>query len=357
MRKLAIAFVVLGMALAAIPALAVTPPAPAATDEAYFGLPNAGGRTSTNDCPGGIVWDAGMFDEFVPPTGASSAYSSLCFNHALDLSSVPCPAYPCEPRKMADEFEVTVPTRITGLKMWARYSASGNHYHMYQDSLGIRTLWGFCVKIWEQDNTNVLCPDGTVPGEGAIGPLAYEGYVDSLSFTEHMITTGTLLRNWNYCLTLPNAFVAQPGKVYYISASPDFDFVGWTVPPNPAGATQFFTRMYSDPSPADDYTPYCMGSVYQEGPWGNLVTQNWNSIDAIAPTALWPGWNIGFVVYGNPVVQGACCDVLGQCTLTLEAECLPPNVWNGAPACLPQNPCPAVPTESKSWGQIKNTYK
>ncbi len=350
MRKLAIAFVVLGMALAAVPAFAVTPLAPTAFDEAYTGLPGSGGTSRSNDCPGGIVWDAGMFDEFVPPAGAASATTSVCFIAAIDSGGIGCA--PCDTRMLADEWEVTVPTLITGLKLWSRYSTFGNDYHLYCIANGITDLHGFCVKIWEQDVSSVLCPDGFTPGVDAIGPRIYDMYTST--FSEHMITTGTLLRNWNYCLTLPEPFCAQPGKVYYISASADFDFVGWPIPA-PGGATQFYTRMYSAPGGADDYTPYCMGSVYSDG---NMFAANdWMSIDQNSPTALWPGWNIGFVVYGDPCApppQGACCDSQLNCTVTTEAGCV--GTWYGAGTTCTPTPCPVIPTETKSWGQIKNSY-
>ena len=347
MQRLAIAFVVLGMALAVLPAFALTP---TATDEVYTGLPGSGGPTrSTNDCPGGIVWDAGMFDEFVPPAGASSATAAVCFVAAADSGGIGCA--PCDTRRVADDFEVTVPTNITGLKLWSRYSTFGNDYHLYCIANGITDLHGFCVKIWEQNYASLFCPDGTIAGEDAIGPLVYDQYVST--FSEHEITTGPLLRNWNYCLTLPTTFVAQPGKVYYISASADFDFIGWALPA-PGGATQFYVRMYSDPSPADDYTPYCMGSVYSDG---NMFTaNNWMDINTNSPTAGWPGWNVGFVIYGDPAVTptGACCDAVGNCTLTTQSQCS--GTWFAGVLCTP-DPCPPVPTETKSWGQIKNSYK
>jgi hypothetical protein len=104
----------------------------------------------------------------------------------------------------------------------------------------------------------------------------------------------------------------------------------------------------------------------------------------------------------NPCPQphGACCHPDGTCTITIQTECLPPNVWhpewltcepnpcpqpqgacclangecivttaadcalhqgvyqgNGT-TCEPTNPCPPpVPTERSTWGQIKNHYR
>ena len=71
----------------------------------------------------------------------------------------------------------------------------------------------------------------------------------------------------------------------------------------------------------------------------------------------WAGWNIGFVLYSNyvPPVPGACCRPDGSCVMVPQEQCVPPDVWFDGP-CDP-NPCPPVPVENKSWGQIKNQYR
>ena len=58
-------------------------------------------------------------------------------------------------------------------------------------------------------------------------------------------------------------------------------------------------------------------------------------------------------VYEEPA-PGACCFPDGSCVMTLQADCQ--GQWLGLP-CEPENPCPPVPTEEKSWGQIKANYR
>jgi hypothetical protein len=67
------------------------------------------------------------------------------------------------------------------------------------------------------------------------------------------------------------------------------------------------------------------------------------------------GWdNVSVTAYAPP--QGACCDVAGLCTMTAQSACQPPSTWLAGVTCA-SNPCPPVPTESTSWGQIKNSYR
>jgi hypothetical protein len=59
-----------------------------------------------------------------------------------------------------------------------------------------------------------------------------------------------------------------------------------------------------------------------------------------------------------PTPQGACCALDDTCTLTILVDCAPPAIWRSASTVCDPNPCPQVePTESKSWGQIKNRYR
>ncbi|MEZ4651098.1 MAG: hypothetical protein R3E97_20380 [Candidatus Eisenbacteria bacterium] len=51
---------------------------------------------------------------------------------------------------------------------------------------------------------------------------------------------------------------------------------------------------------------------------------------------------------------GACCFPDGTCEL--EREFLCGGEWQPADSCDP-NPCQIVPTEERSWGEIKNTYR
>ncbi len=56
-------------------------------------------------------------------------------------------------------------------------------------------------------------------------------------------------------------------------------------------------------------------------------------------------------------VLGACCDVLGNCTMTTQADCLASNAWLPEPTCEP-NPCPVpIPTERSSWGKVKALFR
>jgi hypothetical protein len=61
-----------------------------------------------------------------------------------------------------------------------------------------------------------------------------------------------------------------------------------------------------------------------------------------------------------PQVQpalGACCDLLGNCTMTSQANCLAPSLWLPETTCEP-NPCPGpTPAEKTTWGKIKASYR
>jgi hypothetical protein len=56
---------------------------------------------------------------------------------------------------------------------------------------------------------------------------------------------------------------------------------------------------------------------------------------------------------------GACCNpTTGECTMTTQEDCPPPNNWLGPGTdCVPQNPCPTVPVQKTTWGQIKNLLR
>jgi hypothetical protein len=336
MRKLAIAFVVLGMALMAVPSFAATA---VTADEPNMGVQGQGSPSRSNDCPGTIVWDTGLFDEYTVPTGCSSAGSAGCFVAAINDG-----AFPTDGRRMADDFEVNEPTSITAVKIWARYSASGNAYHLATPG----SVHGFCVKFYEQDAAALWCPDGTIAGEDAIGTIAYDQYAST--FTEYEITTG-VPRNWNYCINLPSAFVAQPGKVYWVSVSADFDFTTYDDPATPAvddGVTQFFNRTY-----IGGYDPYCEVSWWDT--W-NTPNTNWNALSVALNIPCWAGWNLGFVLYSGevPPEMGACCIQGTACFQATDADCS--GNWYAGVPCVPNDPCPPVPTETKSWGDIKNIY-
>jgi hypothetical protein len=59
----------------------------------------------------------------------------------------------------------------------------------------------------------------------------------------------------------------------------------------------------------------------------------------------------------QPPPMGICCDALAHCTVTTEDGCVGVGTWNGAITSCVGDPCPPVPTENKSWGQIKNSYR
>ena len=60
-----------------------------------------------------------------------------------------------------------------------------------------------------------------------------------------------------------------------------------------------------------------------------------------------------------PDPTGACCVVAtGACTITTAVDCLAPAVWRGADIPCNVQTCPIpVPTETKSWGQVKSLYR
>jgi len=71
------------------------------------------------------------------------------------------------------------------------------------------------------------------------------------------------------------------------------------------------------------------------------------------------------VVCKVPPAEAACCvygwinGMLNHCVVTTEAICMannPKNQWGAALTCEP-NPCTFVPTEQKTWGEIKNIYR
>lgn len=337
MRKFAIAFVVLGMALAAVPAFAVSP---SVNDDANTSTPAQGFPSRTNDCPGAIVWDTGMFDEYTVPTGCSSATAVTCIVNAVDSTY----AGPGDHRTIADDFEVQAPTAITGIKTWARYSVSGNVYH--QQNPG--SLHGACVKFYQ--SSDGWCPDGTRPGFDAIGALVYDQYTSN--FTDYEITNG-VPRNWNDCWTLPTPFNALPGNVYFVGISFDNDWVYWDDPATPAADpawTQAYARVYEGA-----YDPYCEAAIYSDGLI--FAANDWQALSVISNLPCWAGWNLGFVLYSNyvPPVEGACCLADGTCIVIVQDGCQGTYQGDGT-TCTP-NPCPPIPTENTSWGAIKNLYK
>ncbi len=56
--------------------------------------------------------------------------------------------------------------------------------------------------------------------------------------------------------------------------------------------------------------------------------------------------------------QGACCFADGSCLVLAPADCEGQNgIYQGDDTTCDPNPCPPVPTETTTWGAIKNSFK
>jgi len=327
MRK-SLAIATLGLLAFALPALAVND-----TDGADH-TAAVGGIGTRVDCPGTVVWDTGMYDEFTPPAGCSSAGSAGCFINAINDG-----AFPADGRRIADDFLGLPGDPITHVKVWARYNIQGYDYHAVTPG----SLHGFCVKFY-QDRGNYTCPDGTVEGEDAIGDIVYDVYTSD--FVEEEIFTG-LVRNFNYCITLAEPFYATPDVMYWVSVSADFDFTSYA-----DGVTQWFWRQYPG-----------LGISFCESSWWdtwNDPPTNWKPISQAVNIPCWSGWDASFVLYSNPVVQleGACCFVDGSCQILTEPRCQDSGgTYQGDGTVCDPNPCEPTATETTTWGQIKANFR
>lgn len=328
MRRMAIPFFLLALAVLALPAWAAEP---TAFDDVVTGTPGSGGGTRSNDCspdPSTVVWDTGMYDEFTPPTGCSTAGSAQCFVDALNEGG-----FPADGRRIADDW-ISDGRPVTHIKVWARYNQAGWDYKLANPT----AIHGFCVKFYEAREIPPWCPDGSRPGEDAIGNIVYDEH--ATVFAEYDIPPPSLGRQSNYCITLPVPFFPTTGSVYWVSVSGDFDFT--------VNGTQYFWRMY-DGWP---YDPYCESAWWDtwsgsEVPWINI------SVGINMPC--WASWNSAFVLYSlYAPPTGACCDEFGNCTVTTQDQCQGSYQGDGT-TCDP-NPCPANPVEKKSWGGIKNIF-
>ena len=80
-----------------------------------------------------------------------------------------------------------------------------------------------------------------------------------------------------------------------------------------------------------------------------------------ADCALPSQWRVDWTTCepSNPclALQGACCAQDGACELTTVDVCDAPSTWRGDLMSCNPNSCPLLPTESTSWGQIKNRYR
>jgi hypothetical protein len=357
------------MIVAVLPVLAVEV---ALIDEPSPGGPGGGSHARSNDCTGTIIWDTGMYDDFIPPTGCSSSASAGCFVNAINEGG-----FPVDWRRLADDWiSDAVGSPITGIKIWGRYNQAGYDYYLANPG----SLHGFCVKFYQPYTDPPWCPDGTVPGEEAIGTIVYEQYVPMSDVSEYLTPPPALARSYNYCMTLTTPFFPNVTSPYWVSVSADFDFT--------AAATQWFWRLYGG---GIGFDPYC------ESMWKN-DTANWIATSIGTSLPCWSGWEQSFVLYSDYTPPtGACCTPAGDCTLTTEAGCPPPNVWHGEwtscadnpcpqlrvccvgqecfvvyaedcalmggvfhpewNTCGPPNPCAATPSGPDTWGGVKNMYR
>jgi hypothetical protein len=330
MRKV-IVIAALGLMTLALPALAIVPQSVDGND----GASGPGGSIRSVECPGTVCWDTGMFDEFTPPTGCATAGSAGCFINAVNDAG-----YPADGRRVADDFFGLGGDPITAVKIWARYNADGYTYHLETPG----SLHGFCVKFYAP-GANFWCPDGTVSGEEAIGAIAYDQYCPA--FVEEEIFTG-LVRNFAYCITLPQPFYADYGVPYWVSVSADFDFTSYGT-----GVTQFFNRVYPG-----------VGNSQCEAMWWDTWSGTelpWNAISIGANQPCWAGWDQGFKLYSSPFAPptGACCvGDQGECHVVTAGECetLGGQYQGDTTVCDP-NPCPIVPIQDSSWGSIKANFR
>jgi hypothetical protein len=290
--------------------------------------PSENGDYRGNVCgPNPIIFDSGMFDEFTPPVGCATAASAQCFVQAANPGTV------ADWRLGGDEF-ITNGETVTHAKFWARYNASG------YDS-GIRP-YGFIVRIHEAVDP-IYCPDGSLPGDDAIGPLVYDNYVSV--FTEEEIFTG-LIRNFSYCLTLPVPFPTEAGKNYWFTMCPDYELVDW----NGLGEanTQIFWRMNE---PLGFSACEAAARYYDDT---NLIYDEWTDVSTLVAQPCWEGWDASLILYGEPGVgvTGACC-YESECLVVAPNECFGQYQGDGT-TCDP-NPC-ITPTEATSWGGVKARF-
>lgn len=328
MRKV-FAIAALGLLTLALPAVAVVP----ANFDVNDGVA-AGGNTRSIECPGTVVWDTGMYDEFTPPTGCASAGSAGCFVNAINDG-----ALPADGRRIADDFFGLGGDPITAVKVWARYNQYGYDYHNTSGG-----LHGFCVKFY-QPVGDMWCPDGSVAGEDAIGTIVYDEYCQN--YVEQEITTG-LARHFAYCVNLDVPFYTTYGQPYWVSVSADFDFTSYN-----GGVTQWFWRVYPG-----------VGNSQCETSWWdtwNTPNTNWNAISVAINQPCWAGWDSAFKLYSGTVapLTGACCiGDQGNCQVMTRDECANAGgAYQGDNTTCDPNPCPITPTRDTSWGKIKANFR
>jgi len=368
MRKLA-TIVALGLMTLACTSMAAMPPT---ADEPSTGG-SGGGGVRSNDCPGVVIFDSGMTDDFTPPAGCASAGGVNCWVNA--------PGQDLRPVKfeIGDEFGTQGET-ITHVKFWERYSCEAYN-------VGLTTL-GYCLAIYEIEGADLVCPDGVSPAE--LGTLIYDSYCGAGEFTEEEIV-GFLPRNFNVCATLDVPVPTVAGRVYWLVVSADMPFsdLGDACDPNNQNTLDFirFTNQGIG-------LTNCEAVIRGCEPDGTLCDP-WSPINIAFALPCWAGWDLGMTIYGTAAATGACCLDSGECQITTGAECFgqyqgdnttcDPNPCvqpvNGA-CCLgidcivvtqaectdfggdykgdgtvcDPNPCQPIPTEKKTWGGVKSHY-
>lgn len=286
MRKV-FAIAAMGLLVLTLPAFAAVPATTDGTDHT-----TAGPRTGpSGECvPPLIVWDSGMYDEFVPPTGCSSAGSAGCM---VNADTTGTGAWPGDfgRRLMADDWIAVTADPVTDIKIWVRANAAAVELG-YDGDTPTPMLHGFCVDFYEAIDAGGVpyCPDGSVTGEAVIGTKVYSEY--SSNYVQWFVTTG-LIRNWAYCVTLPVAFYPTVDKWYWVSVSPDFDF---QYAPVAAAYSQVFNRVYPGLGISACEVMWWDGWNYgSDAPWVPL------SVGVNLPC--WTGWDLGFKLYsGTPPV-------------------------------------------------------
>ncbi len=306
MRKV-FAIAAMGLLVLTLPTFAAVP---ATTDGNDHSTP-AGPRTGpSGECvPPLIVWDTGMFDEYVPP--AATAFSAGCMVNADTTGTGSWPG-DFGRRLGADDWLALdqdgdgAADPVTDIKVWNRVSAAAVELG-YTGDTPTPMLHGFCVKFYEAIDISgaPFCPPGTgATGESVIGTGVYSEYASS--FVTWWVTTG-LSRQFAYCITLPVAFYPTLDKWYWVSVSPDFDF---QYAPVAAAYSQMFWRAYVG-----------LGISYCEAEW-------------------WDGWNYGSDAIWMPI------NMIGVPT------------WLGFDAAFKlYSGTPPVATEPTTWGRIKANYR
>lgn len=314
MRKVFVAGAVLSLIVISFPALASIS---TRVDDTNF-TGGSGGHGTRVDCVGTVVWNTGMYDDFTPPAGCSSAGSSGCFINAVNDQGIEA-----DWRQLAAQFIGAGGDPITNVKIWGRYNQQG--YDWLQANPG--ALHGFCLRIYDDPSQGALCPDGTIPD--ALGTAVYDVYVDAAHFVAEQVPTG-IARCYTYCMTLPTPFSTVQDHYYWVAISADFDNTNYN-----AGWTQWFWRM-APPASAILCEPVANYSSAGDH-------QNWNAIWQALGIACWQGWDLSLLLYTNPVTPqtGACCYADGHCTLTTQADCVATNgTYQGDGTLCDPNPCP-----------------